>query len=94
MSGQLDYAKGFTLLGKYTKCEVHSAKGRADCIVETKDFVYIFEFKLDKSADEALSQIEEKGYAKPYAADLRKVYKVGVNFDSKERNITEWKVKV
>ena len=84
----------FTLLGKYTKCEVHSAKGRADCIVETKDFVYIFEFKLDKSADEALSQIEEKGYAKPYAADLRKFYKVGVNFDSKERNITEWKVKV
>jgi len=83
----------FTLLGKYTKCEVRSAKGRADCIVETKDFVYIFEFKLDKSADEALAQIEEKGYAEPYAADARKVFKIGVNFDSKERNITEWKVK-
>lgn len=83
----------FTLLGKITKSEVHSAKGRADCIVETKDFVYIFEFKLDKSADEALAQIEEKGYAEPYVADARKIYKIGVNFDSKERNITEWKVK-
>ena len=83
----------FTLLGKITKSEVHSAKGRADCIVETQDFVYLFEFKLDKSADEALAQIEEKQYALPYAADARKLYKIGVNFDSKERNITEWKVR-
>ena len=83
----------FTLLGKITKSEVHSAKGRADCIVETQDFVYLFEFKLDKSADEALAQIEEKQYALPYAADARKLYKIGVNFDSAERNITEWKVK-
>ena len=82
----------FTLLGQMVKCEVHSAKGRADCIVETRDYVYIFEFKLDKSAEEALAQIEEKGYALPYAADLRKVYTIGVNFDSRERNITEWKV--
>ena len=82
----------FTLLGKFVQTEVHSAKGRADCIVETKDYVYLFEFKLDKSADEALTQIEEKGYALPYAADQRKIYKIGVNFDSKERNITEWKV--
>lgn len=83
----------FTLLGKITKSEVHSAKGRADCIVETQRFVYVFEFKLDQSADEALAQIEEKQYALPYAADSRKIYKIGVNFTSKERNITEWKVK-
>ena len=82
----------FTLLGKFVHSEVHSAKGRADCIVEVKDYVYVFEFKLDKSADKALDQIAEKGYALPYAADLRKVYKIGVNFDSRERNITEWKV--
>ena len=82
----------FTLLGKFVHSEVHSAKGRADCIVEVKDYVYVFEFKLDKSADKALDQIAEKGYALPYAADLRKVYTIGVNFDSRERNITEWKV--
>ena len=82
----------FTLLGKLTKCEVHSSQGRADCIVETQKFIYIFEFKLDKSADEALAQIEEKRYALPYAADSRKIFKIGVNFDSATRNITEWKV--
>ena len=83
----------FVLLGKFVTCEVHSARGRADCIVETKEYVYIFEFKLDGSADEALAQIEERGYALPYAADRRTVFRVGVNFDSQERNITEWKVR-
>ena len=82
----------FTLLGKLTKCEVHSSQGRADCIVETEKFVYIFEFKLDQSADTALAQIEEKQYALPYAADARKLFKIGVNFDSSTRNISEWKV--
>ena len=82
----------FTLLGKLTKCEVHSSQGRADCIVETEKFIYLFEFKLDQSADAALAQIEEKKYALPYAADTRKLFKVGVNFDSSMRNITEWKV--
>ena len=83
----------FVLLGIYVKCEVHSGKGRADCIVETKDYVYIFEFKLDRSARTALAQIEEKQYALPYAADSRKLFKIGVNFASEARNITEWKVK-
>ena len=82
----------FMLLGKLVVCEFHSSQGRADCIVETKEYVYIFEFKLDGSADEALAQIEERGYALPYAADRRTVFRVGVNFDSQERNITEWKV--
>ena len=82
----------FMLLGQFTKAEVHSAKGRADCIVETDDYIYLFEFKRDSTADEALLQIEEKGYALPYAADQRKLIKIGVNFDSKERNLSEWKV--
>ena len=82
----------FTLLGKLTKCEVHSSQGRADCILESEDYVYIFEFNLDKSAKEALEQIEEKGYALPYAADERKVIRIGVSFDSKIRNISDWKV--
>jgi len=79
------------LLGQYTTVEVHSAKGRADCIVETADYVYIFEFKRDSTADEALKQIEDIRYALSYAADNRKLIKIGANFDSKERNLDGWK---
>jgi len=82
----------FMLLGQYTFTEFHSSKGRVDCIVETDDYVYIFEFKRDKTAKEALAQIEETGYAKPYAADKRTLLKTGVNFNSKERCIDGWEV--
>lgn len=81
----------FTLLGKYAFCEVHTYTGRIDCIVETKEFIYLFEFKRDKSADDALQQIEDMGYALPYSADQRKLYKIGVNFDSEKRMLTEWR---
>ena len=83
----------FMLLGQYTFTEIHSARGRADCIVETDDYIYIFEFKRDKSAGEALKQIEDMGYAKPYAADQRTLLKIGVSFDSKERSISGWEVR-
>ena len=53
---------------------------------------YLFEFKLHQSADAALAQIVEKQYVLPYAADTRKMYKIGVNYDSAARNLTEWKV--
>ena len=79
-------------MGKYARTEVHSAKGRADCILETDDYVYVFEFKRDVIAAEALKQIEEQGYATPYSADKRKLFKIGVNFSTSERNITEWEV--
>ena len=82
----------FTLLGKYIKCEVHTAKGRTDAIMETERCIYVFEFKLDKSAAEALEQIETKEYAAQYLTDKRKLYKIGVNFDSKSRNLTQWEV--
>ena len=81
-----------TMMGKYARTEVHSAKGRADCILEAADYVYVFEFKRDVSAAEALKQIEEQGYAAPYSTDKRKLFKIGVNFSSAERNITEWEV--
>ena len=81
------------ILGKYVRTEVHTAKGRADCIIEADDYIYVFEFKRDVSAKEALSQIEEQGYAKPYETDKRKLFKIGVNFSTKERNIIEWEVK-
>ena len=83
----------FMLMGQYTLCELHSAKGRADCVVETERFVYIFEFKRDKSAKEALKQIEDMGYAKPFAADKRTILRIGVNFDSKDRCLSGWEVK-
>ena len=83
----------FTLLGRYVHCEMHTFKGRVDCVLETDDYVYIFEFKRDGSADEALEQIEEQQYAEPYAADQRKLFKIGVNFDSDTRILEDWKVK-
>ena len=63
-----------------------------DCIVETSDYVYIFEFKLDGTAQEALQQIEEKGYAREYATDSRKVYKIGASFSSESGTISDWTV--
>ena len=80
----------FMLMGQFVQAEVHSAKGRADVVVETKDRVYLFEFKRDKSAKEALAQIEEMGYADRYAADPRTVIKIGANFDSDKRALTGW----
>ena len=82
----------FMLLGQFVGVEEHYSQGRADCVVQTKDFVYLFEFKRDKSADEAMAQIEEKNYAAPFAADSRTILKVGVSFSSEEKNIVEWKV--
>ena len=70
--------------------EKEQSQGRVDCIVETDNYVYIFEFKLDSTAAAALKQIENTGYARPYAADPRKLYKVGVNFSSKTGTIDDW----
>ena len=72
--------------------EKEQSQGRVDCIVETDKYVYIFEFKLDSTAAAALQQIEDKGYARPYEADSRKLYKVGVNFSSKTGTIDDWSV--
>ena len=81
------------LVGIYqVHLERRQSGGRVDCVVETERYVYIFEFKLDKSADEALRQIEDKGYARPYESDRRKVYKIGVNFSSETGTVEDWKV--
>ena len=60
-------------------------------MAEVRDYVYLFEFKRDGTADEALSQIEEKNYAAPYAADSRRLIRVGVSFDSEKRILKDWK---
>lgn len=83
----------FRLLSCYTTLtEKENSRGRADIIVETNDYVYIFEFKLDGTAAEALKQIETKGYAEPYTADSRKLFRIGVGFSSDMKNIAEWTV--
>ena len=82
----------FTLLGKFVICEMHTYTGRIDCKVETEQFIYLFEFKCDDTAEKALKQIEEKDYALPFVADSRKLYKIGVSFDTETRKLVEWKV--
>ena len=88
----------FYLLLRMLSCymlfrEKETSKGRADCVYETPNDVYIFEFKLDGSAEGALLQIEDKGYAKEYAIDSRHIHQIGVNFSSKTGTIEEWKEK-
>ncbi len=79
------------LLGCYTTLiEKQNSKGRADVIIESVNDIFIFEFKLDGSAEEALAQIEEKQYALPYLSDVRKLHKIGVNISSETRTVDEW----
>lgn len=73
--------------------EKEQSGGRVDCIVETDNYVYVFEFKLDGTAAEALRQIEEKGYALPYLADKRKLYRIGVSFSSETGTVEDWEVR-
>ena len=80
----------FRLAGLYTQVEYRTSRGRIDMVVQTADYVYVMEFKLDGSAEQALEQIEEKQYALPFAHDSRKVFKIGVNFSSETRNIDRW----
>ena len=70
-----------------TVAEKETSEGRIDCVVECPAYVYIIEFKLNGSAEAALRQIEDKGYAKPYAADSRKLIAIGINFSSEKGTI-------
>ena len=80
----------FTLIGQFVETEVRSSRGRADAVVKTQDAVYVFEFKLNGTAEEALKQIDEKGYLIPYQLDNKQLVKIGVNFSKKTRNIDEY----
>ena len=82
----------FKMIGFYTEVERHTTDGRMDMLIQTQDFIYIIEFKLDKSADEALQQIKDKQYAKPFEHDTRALYEIGVNFSSRTRRIEGWKI--
>ncbi len=80
----------FKLVGFYTEVEYHTSEGRVDLVLKTNDYIYIMEFKLNGSAEEALQQIHDKHYAQPFQSDKRKIFKIGVNFSSKTRNIEKW----
>lgn len=80
----------FALLGQFVSTEVRSARGRADAVVKTQDAVYVFEFKLNGSAEEALRQIDDRGYLIPYTLEGRRLVKVGVNFSKETRNIDRY----
>ena len=82
----------FKLMGFYTQVEYHTSQGRVDLVLQTEKYIYVMEFKLEGTSDEALRQIEEKNYALPFASDPRKVYKIGVNFSNEIRGIEGWKV--
>lgn len=82
----------FKMLGFYTQVERHTSNGRVDVVLQTPEYVYIFELKLDGTAQEALQQIEEKQYAAPFLNDPRKLIKVGANFSSEHRYMEEWKI--
>ena len=80
----------FKVLGFHTRVEYHTSRGSADIVIQTPDYIYIIECKLDKPASVALAQIDEKGYAAPFAADPRRLFKIGVSFSSATRGIDEY----
>ena len=80
----------FKLVGFYTKVEYHTSEGRIDLVLQTDKFIYIMEFKLNGTAEEALQQINDKHYALPFEMDERKLFKIGVNFSAETRNIEKW----
>lgn len=82
----------FKLLGFYTQVEYHTNDGRIDLVLKTDKFIYIMEFKLEGTAEEALKQINDKHYALPFETDERKLFKIGVNFSATTRNIEKWVV--
>ena len=79
----------FRLLGFYVDVERHTANGRMDTVIQTPQYIYILELKIDRTAAEALQQIEDKGYARPFEGDRRTLFKIGVNFSTATKLI-DW----
>ncbi len=82
-----------SLIGIDAKVEVHTSDGRIDLLIETPKYVYIIELKFDSTPEEALNQINEKEYARKFAMDSRKFFKIGVSFSSEKRRIENWIIK-
>ena len=86
----------FALMNQFVHTEVHCATGRADCIVEFQDKVYIFEFKLtsNETSENAVKQIKEKNYADKYSGRGKKIIAIGSSFDEANRTIKDWKTEI
>jgi len=93
----------FRLLGFYVEVERlrvgdgtsgmrRTSRGRIDVVMQTPDYVYVLELKINQTAEAALQQIEDKGYARPFASDPRRLFKIGVNFSTDTKLIDDWKV--
>ncbi|WP_293526829.1 ATP-binding protein [Prevotella sp.] len=80
----------FKIMGFYTQVERPTSDGRIDALIQTPDYIYIIECKLDRTAEEALCQINDSDYAAPFAMDKRRLYKIGVNFSSQTRGVEQW----
>jgi hypothetical protein len=81
----------FRMLYNEVNAEVRNSVGATDVVIKTRKYIYVVELKIDSSADVALQQIEEKGYATPYLNDPRQLIKLGVNFSTATRTLSEWK---
>ena len=82
----------FRLLGFYVSVERHTTGGRMDVLIETPAYIYILELKVNQTAAAALRQIEEKGYALPFASDPRRLFKIGINFQTATKLIDDWQI--
>ncbi|MBO4801258.1 MAG: ATP-binding protein [Bacteroidaceae bacterium] len=82
----------FRLLGFYVNVERHTTGGRMDVLIQTPDYIYILELKVNQTATAALQQIGEKGYALPFASDPRQLFKIGINFSTDTKLIDDWKI--
>lgn len=80
------------LMGEYVEVEKATSNGRIDILLQTNNFVYIIEVKINDSVEAALQQIDEKGYARPFADDPRQIFKIGVRFSTEDRRIDDWRV--
>ncbi|MDE7350035.1 MAG: PD-(D/E)XK nuclease domain-containing protein [Muribaculaceae bacterium] len=81
------------LVGLETEAESTTSDGSIDIVIKTEDYIYVIELKYDKSADEALKQIEDKKYFRKFQADDRRIIEIGVNFSSETRRIEDWKTR-
>ena len=82
----------FSFMNRHIQTQVKTCRGRADMVMRTSKAVYVFELKINKSAEDALKQIDEKGYMLPYAADGRKLVKCGISFSTETRTIEDWAI--
>jgi hypothetical protein len=89
---QLVFYLIFTLMGQFVRTEVKSVRGRADAVVSTSDAIYVFEFKIEANAtaEDALKQIDNKGYMLPYAAEDKKLVKIGAEFSIEKCGLSRW----